>query len=84
VYGVRVVAVAPQGPAEKAALALGSDIIVAVDGRPTETPEALGAAIAAHTPSDTVHLLVFGNHSAPGVASGNVYRDVAVELRAAP
>ncbi len=41
VVGVRVVAVAPSSPAEKAALKPATDVIVAVDGHPIDTPEKL-------------------------------------------
>lgn len=75
VYGVRVVAVAPQGPAERGGLLAGNDLVVAVEGHPVETPEGLGASIAGHAPGEVVKLLVFGQ---------NTYREVAVTLRAAP
>src|ERR1019366_7926027 len=38
VHGVRVVAVAPSSPAEKAALKPSADVIVAVDGHPIDSP----------------------------------------------
>jgi serine protease Do len=75
VVGVRVVAVAPSSPAEKAALKPASDVIVAVDGHPIDTPEKLADLIAKHAPGDTVKLLVF---------AGEQFRDVAVALRTAP
>jgi serine protease Do len=75
VVGVRVVAVAPSSPAEKAALKPATDVIVAVDGHPIDTPEKLADLIAKHAPGDTVKLLVF---------AGEQFRDVAVALRTAP
>jgi len=75
VTGVRVVAVAPSGPAQKAGLKADGDVIVAADGRPIDTPEALADAIAKHSPGETVKLLVFGDDK---------FREVAVVLRAAP
>jgi serine protease Do len=75
VHGVRVVAVAPSSPAEKAALKPTTDLIVAVDGHPLDTPEKLAEIIAKHAPGDSVKLLVFG---------GDQFRDVAVALRSAP
>jgi serine protease Do len=65
VHGVRVMAVAPQSPAEKGGLKGGSDrdqsdIIVAVDGAPVDSPDKLADAIAKHAIGDTVKLLVFG------------------------
>jgi serine protease Do len=75
IHGVRVVAVAPSSPAEKAALKPASDLIVAVDGHPLDTPEKLAEIIAKHVPGDSVKLLVF---------SGDAFRDVAVALRSAP
>jgi serine protease Do len=73
--GVRVVAVAPQSPAEKAGLKSGSDVIVAVDGQPIDSPEKLADAIGKHAPGETVKLLVL---------SQDKFRDVSVALRAAP
>ncbi|HXN33736.1 MAG TPA: S1C family serine protease [Polyangiaceae bacterium] len=75
VRGVRVVAVAPSGPAQKSGLKAGADVIVAADGHPIETPDALAEAIGKHAPGETVKLLVFGDDK---------FRDVAVVLRAAP
>jgi serine protease Do len=75
VHGVRVVAVAPSSPAEKAALKPSGDIIVAVDGHPLDTPEKLAELIGKHVPGDSVKLLVF---------SGEQFREVNVALRAAP
>jgi serine protease Do len=75
VRGVRVVAVAPASPAQKAGLQQDSDVIVAADGRPLDTPEGLSEAIGKHAPGETVKLLVFG---------GDKFREVAVVLRTAP
>jgi serine protease Do len=73
VHGVRVLATAPSSPAQKAGLKPDSDIVVAADGRPIDTPEALGEAIGKHVPGDTVKLLVFG---------GDKFREVSVVLLA--
>ncbi len=75
VHGVRVLAVAPSSPAEKAALKPASDLIVAVDGHPLDTPEKLAEIIAKHVPGDTVKLLVLSREQ---------FRDVSVSLRSAP
>jgi S1-C subfamily serine protease len=83
VHGVRVVAVAPQSPAQKAGLkaaasegAPGADRIVAVDGQPVDTPPKLAEAIGKHAIGETVKLLL--------VSGAGAYREVAVVLRAAP
>jgi serine protease Do len=75
VTGVRVTAVAPSSPAEKARLVPTTDLIVAVDGHPIDTPEKLAELIAKRAPGDTVKLLVF---------AGEQFREVAVALKAAP
>jgi serine protease Do len=75
VRGVRVTAVAPSSPAEKAGLKPGGDVIAAVDGKPIDSPEKLAEAIAAHALGDSVKLLVF---------DGSKFREPAVALRAAP
>jgi serine protease Do len=75
VRGVRVVAVAPASPAQKAGLRQDTDVIVAADGRPIDTPERLAEAIGKHAPGETVKLLVFG---------GDTFREVAVVVRTAP
>jgi serine protease Do len=64
VKGVRVLAVAPSSPAEKGGLKAAperaaSDLVVAVDGQPIDTPEKLSEAIAKHAVGDTVKILVF-------------------------
>ena len=77
VKGIRVMGVAPGSPAEKAGLKTGDagDTIVAVDGQPVETPEALSDVIGKRGIGQTVKLLVY---------SGGKFRDVAATLRAAP
>ena len=82
VHGVKVLAVAPQSPADKAGLKPAADVIVAVDGLSIDTPEKLSDAIAKHAPGETVKLLVFGQGPAAS-GSGN-FREVPVVLRAAP
>jgi serine protease Do len=74
-HGVRVLAVAPQSPAEKAGLKPNSDVIVAVDQQSIDSPEKLAELIGKHAPGDTVKLLV----SADGR-----FREVAVALKPAP
>jgi serine protease Do len=74
-HGVRLTAVAPQSPAEKAGLKPNTDIIVAVDGQPIDSTDRLAEAVGRHAPGDTVKLLVFGEGK---------FRDASVTLRAAP
>jgi serine protease Do len=78
--GVRVMAIAPGSPAEKAGLKANSDkaqahLIVAVDGRPVDSPDKLADAIGKHAVGDKVKLLV--------LEAGKLH-DVEVALRAAP
>jgi serine protease Do len=73
--GVRLTAVAPQSPADKAGLKANADVIAAVDGQPIDGPDKLAEAIGRHAPGDTVKLLVFGEGK---------FREVPVALRAAP
>jgi serine protease Do len=73
--GVRVIAVAPGSPAEKAGLKAGADLIVAVDGTPVETPERMADLIAHHAVGETVKVLVL---------SGEKFREVGIVLRPAP
>ncbi|MGH7293764.1 MAG: S1C family serine protease [Polyangiaceae bacterium] len=73
--GVRLIAVAPGSPADRAGLKANTDVIVAVDGAPVESPDGLADTIGRHAPGDSVKLLVLG---------GGKFRDVTVVLRAAP
>jgi serine protease Do len=75
VHGVRVVAVAPSSPAQKAGLKPDSDILVAADGHPIDTPEKLADVIGKHAAGDTVKLLVF---------TEDKFRELSVVLRQAP
>ena len=75
VRGVRIVAVAPSSPAEKAGLKPGADVIVAVDGQPVDSPERLAEALSKRAVGDAVHLLVLGAEK---------FRDASVVLRASP
>ena len=80
VHGVRVIAVATGSPADKGGLKANlekaqGDVIVAVDGHPVEAPEKLSELISKHGVGDKVKLLVF---------TGDHFREVVVELRAAP
>lgn len=74
VRGVRVMAVAPGSPSEKAGLKNG-EIIGAVDGDPVTSPEGLAERIARHGVGEVVKLTVYRDGK---------LRDVAVTLRAAP
>ncbi|MEP7122308.1 MAG: S1C family serine protease [Byssovorax sp.] len=77
--GVRVISVHPDSPAAEASLKGGdkgtSDVILAVDGTPVTSPEALAEAIRAHGIGEKVPLTVFG---------GGKYHQVTIVLRAAP
>jgi len=73
--GVRVVAVAPQSPAEKGGLKAGADLIAAVDGQPVDSPERMAELIGKHAPNDTVKLLVL---------SSEKFREVVIALKPAP
>jgi len=75
VKGVKVMGVAPGSPAEKAGLKAAEDTIVAIDGAPTETPEALADVISKRSIGQQVKFLVF---------SGGKFREAIVTLRAAP
>jgi serine protease Do len=74
-HGVRVVAVAPQSPAEKAGLKAPADVIVAVEGQPIDSPEKLSEAISKHAPGETVKLLVYGQDK---------FREVPISLARTP
>ncbi len=77
--GVRVLGVHPKSPAEEAKIKGGdrseSDVILAVDGVPVTTPEALAEVIRAHGVGEKVPITLF---------SQGKYREVVVVLRAAP
>ncbi|AUX26528.1 hypothetical protein SOCEGT47_070980 [Sorangium cellulosum] len=77
--GVRVTEVHPGSPADEAQLKGGarneSDMILAVDGVPVTSPEALADAIRARAVGEKVPLTLL---------SGGKYRQVTVLLRAAP
>ena len=51
--GVIVASLVPGGPAEQAGVQPG-DIVLAVDGQPTRTPEGFLAVLRAHEPGDTI------------------------------
>jgi serine protease Do len=79
-HGVRVLAVAPQSPAEKAGLKPHAereraDLIVAVDGQPVVSPEELADRIGKHAVGETVKLRVLGIDR---------FREIDVVLLAAP
>ncbi|WP_437315911.1 S1C family serine protease [Sorangium sp. So ce385] len=77
--GVRITEVHPGSPADEARLKGGeraaSDMILAVDGVPVTSPEALADAIRTHAVGEKVPLTLL---------SGGKYRQVTVVLRAAP
>lgn len=77
IHGVRVMGIAPGSPAERAGLTAGAnaDTIVAVDGKPIETPEQLAEVIGERAIGDTVKLLVL---------RGGKFREATVKLEAAP
>ena len=85
VHGVRVQAVAPESPAQKAGLKSAEngagDRIIAVDGAPVDTPQKLADAIGKHAPGESVKLLVLGGEDGEHPAA---FHDVTVVLRAAP
>jgi S1-C subfamily serine protease len=77
--GVRVAAVAPEGPATNAGLHAGppgvADVVLAVDGTPVSTAEAFSDAVEGHTPGLPVRLLVL---------SEGRYREVGLLAHEAP
>lgn len=80
VRGVRVMNVHPRSAAAAAGLHGGrdestSDVIVAVDGSPVMTPEALANAINQRAVGDSIQVLLFG---------GGKFRQVSLGLTAAP
>jgi len=79
-HGVRVMAVAPDGPAQKAGLKASEDhtlcdLIVGVDGQPIESYEALAEAISHHAIGERVKLLL---------VRGGKFHEATVVLRTAP
>lgn len=81
VRGVRVLSVHGKSPAAAAGLAgssadkAKSDVVVAVDGTPVTTPEALANEVNARAVGDSLELLLFGNGK---------FREATVTLQAAP
>jgi serine protease Do len=80
VRGVRATIIAPGSPAASAGLRAGkdlasSDVLVAIDGVPVITPEALRSMIGERSVGDVLDLLVFG---------GGRFRHVTVVVAAAP
>jgi serine protease Do len=77
VKGVKVLSVHPKSPAAAAGMkgGEGADTVVAVDGVPVTSPEALADALNARAVGDSVQLLLFG---------ADKYRQVTLTLRAAP
>jgi len=77
--GVRVTALAPEGPATSAGLHAGppgiADVVLAVDGTPVSTAEAFSDAVEGHNPGAPVRLLVL---------SEGRYREVGLVIREAP
>lgn len=77
--GVRITVVHPESPAHEAQLKGGdravSDMILAVDGVPVTSPEALADAMRTHGIGEKVPLTIF---------SQGKYKQVTVTLRAAP
>jgi putative serine protease PepD len=59
--GVYLGSVTPGGPAAEAGIKVG-DVITAVDGKETRTPDALGAALASEKPGQTVTLGILGQN----------------------
>ncbi len=75
IRGVRVQAVAPHSPAERAGLKTTTDLIVVADSQPLDTPERLAEIVSKHAVGETLKLSVF--------AAGH-YREVNVALQPAP
>jgi serine protease Do len=75
VRGLRVVAIAPSSPAERAGLRPNADVSVAVDGQPVDSAERRAELIGRHAVGATAKLLVL---------SDTGFRDVAVRLSAGP
>lgn len=80
VRGVRVVALATNSPAEKGGLKANlerslSDLIVAVDSHPVDTPEKLQQELSKHAVGEGVKFLVY---------NGDRFRELVVTLGSAP
>jgi putative serine protease PepD len=73
--GAAIEDVARGGPADRAGLEPGRDVIVGVDGRPVHSPDDLSSAIADRSPGDGVRLQV---------ERDGERREVQVELAARP
>ena len=77
--GVRVAAVAPDGPAASAGLHAGppgmADVVLAVDGTPVSSAEAFTDAVENHAPGTPIRLLVL---------SDGRYREVGVVVHEPP
>jgi S1-C subfamily serine protease len=77
--GVRVAAVAPDGPAASAGLHAGppgmADVVLAVDGTPVSSAEAFADAVENHAPGAPIRLLVL---------SEGRYREVGVVVHESP
>ena len=79
-HGVRVMAVAPESPAQKGGLKASddraqADLIVAVDSQPVDTPERLAEIISRHAIGERVKLLLL---------SAGKFHEATIALRAAP
>ncbi|MEO8900691.1 MAG: PDZ domain-containing protein [Polyangiaceae bacterium] len=61
-HGVRIAALAPNGPASDAGLHAGppglADVVLAVDGVPVSTVEAFSEAVQGHTPGSPLRLML--------------------------
>ncbi len=77
--GMRVAALASEGPASDAGLHAGppgiADVVLAVDGTPVSTSEGFTDAVEGHTPGVPVRLLLL---------SGGRYREVALSVSETP
>ncbi len=70
--GVYVGGVTPNGPAARRGIRVG-DVIISLDGRPTKSVDALGAALADKKPGQTVRVTIVragGRHSTLSVKLG--------------
>jgi serine protease Do len=86
--GVRVAALAPDGPASSAGLHAGppgmADVIVAVDGVPVSSAEAFADAIQAHPPGLPIRLLVLSEGHYRELRLTGREDDVGAGVRAEP